>query len=55
MKKLELNQMENLEGGRVKALSCDSALGLAGLSLALIGGPAGWMCVAGFMLMCEAK
>jgi hypothetical protein len=53
MKKLELNQMESLEGGRVK-LSCDTALGLGGLCLAAVSGPAGWCCVALLMLACEA-
>lgn len=52
MRKLEVNQMENLEGG--KPMSCDTALGLGGLCLAAFSGPVGWMCVAGLMLYCEA-
>ena len=44
MKKLELNQMENLEGG-INGRNC-FLLGAAG-ALTLFAGPSGWMVSAG--------
>lgn len=40
MKKLEMSQMENIEGGSWESLLCRAAFGIAG---ALIAGPAGAM------------
>lgn len=52
MKKLELNQMENLEGG--KALPCSDAIGLGGIVLGATGfSPLGWVGFAALMLACE--
>jgi hypothetical protein len=40
MKKLELSQMQNIEGGSWQSLLCRAAFGITG---ALIAGPAGAM------------
>jgi hypothetical protein len=53
MKKLELNQMENLEGG-AWVLNCSDALALGGMVLVISTGPIGWMGVAGLMLACKS-
>jgi hypothetical protein len=51
MKKMELNQMENLNGGKLK---CSDAISLSGVVLVATGAtPLGWMGVAALMLMCE--
>jgi hypothetical protein len=68
MKKLELNQMENLLGGQKQklknaddgssgggsSLSCSDALSLGGIVLGATGfSPLGWVGFAGLMLICK--
>ena len=51
MKNMELNQMENLNGGKLK---CSDAISLSGVVLVATGStPLGWMGVATLMLICE--
>lgn len=50
MKKLELYQMENLEGGKWTSSCTWGLIGAVGVGLALAAGPLGWLALSSVLV-----